>query len=54
MAIRKTSNKSNVLGYGGRAAQLMAQGVPKAVIGKLSRKANAAPGQRNYHGKRGG
>lgn len=45
--------KSNKLGYGGRAAQLKAQGVPQGVIGELARKAHAAPGQRNYHGKRG-
>lgn len=46
--------KSNKLGYGGRAAQLKAQGVPGGVIGNLARKAKAAPGQRNYHGgKRG-
>jgi hypothetical protein len=42
--------KSNKLGYGGRAAQLRARGVPGAVIGKLARRAHAAPGQRNYHG----
>ena len=45
--------KSNKLGYGGRAAQLKAQGVPDGVIGILARKAHAAPGQVNYHGKRG-
>lgn len=45
--------KSNKLGYGGRAAQLKAQGVPGGVIGNLARKAKAAPGQKNYHGKRG-
>lgn len=45
--------KSNKLGYGGRAAQLKAKGVPGGVIGNLARKAQAAPGQRNYHGKRG-
>lgn len=44
--------KSNKLGYGGRAAQLKAQGVPKGVIGELARKAHAAPGQKNFHGKR--
>ncbi|MDE3023069.1 MAG: hypothetical protein KGI54_14685 [Pseudomonadota bacterium] len=42
--------KSNKLGYGGRAAQLKAQGVPGGVIGELARKAHAAPGQKNYHG----
>lgn len=44
--------KSNKLGYGGRAAQLKAKGVPGGVIGNLARKAQAAPGQKNYHGKR--
>jgi hypothetical protein len=42
--------KSNALGHGGRAAQLKAQGVPGGVIGKLARKAQAAPGQKNFHG----
>jgi hypothetical protein len=57
VAIRLTGTfqgKSNKLGYGGRAAQLKAQGVPAGVIGNLARKAQAAPGQKNYHGKRGG
>lgn len=52
---RKTGSykgKSNKLGYGGRAAQLKAKGVPKAVIGMIARKKGAAPGQKNYHGKR--
>lgn len=52
-AIRKSGSfkgKSNKLGYGGRAAQLKAQGVPGGVIGNLARKAGAAPGQKNYHG----
>lgn len=44
--------KSNKLGHGGRAAQLKARGVPKAVIGMIARKKGAAPGQKNYHGKR--
>ncbi len=44
--------KSNKLGHGGRAAQLKAQGVPGGVIGNLARAAHAAPGQKNYHGKR--
>jgi hypothetical protein len=44
--------KSNALGHGGRAAQLKAKGVPGAVIGMLARRAGAAPGQKNYHGKR--
>jgi len=50
--IKKTGSfedKSNVLGHGGRAAQLKAQGVPGGVIGNLARKAQAAPGQVNYH-----
>lgn len=42
--------RSNKLGYGGRAAQLKAQGVPAGVIGELARKAKAAPGQANFHG----
>lgn len=46
----KFAGKSNKLGYGGRAAQLKAKGVPGAVIGALARKAQAAPGQKNYHG----
>ena len=53
MAIKKTGTfkgQSNKLGYGGRAAQLKAQGVPGGVIGNLARKAQAAPGQKNYHG----
>lgn len=58
--IKKTGSfqgQSNKLGHGGRAAQLKAQGVPGGVIGMLARKAQAAPGQKNYHGpkaKRGG
>ena len=43
--------KSNTLGHGGRAAQLKAKGVPGGVIGMLARKAGAAKGQPNYHGK---
>ena len=52
--IKKTGSfqgKSNKLGYGGRAAQLKAEGVPGGVIGMLARKAGAAKGQKNYHGK---
>lgn len=45
--------KSNKLGYGGRAAQLKAQGVPGGVIGAIARKKQAAPGQKNYHHLRG-
>lgn len=45
--------KSNKLGHGGRAAQLKARGVPGGVIGAIARRKGAAPGQRNYHGKRG-
>ena len=55
-AVKKTGTfhgKSNALGHGGRTAQLEAQGVPKGVIGELARKAQAAPGQKNYHGKKG-
>lgn len=44
--------KSNKLGYGGRAAQLEAKGVPKGVIGEIARRKGAAPGGPNYHGKR--
>jgi hypothetical protein len=44
--------KSNALGYGGRAAQLKAKGVPGGVIGALARKAHAAPGEANFHGRR--
>jgi hypothetical protein len=54
--IKKTGTfqgKSNVLGHGGRAAQLKAQGVPQGVIGMLARKAGAAPGMKNYHATRG-
>lgn len=55
--VRKSGSfrgKSNALGHGGRAAQLKAQGVPSGVIGNLARKAKAAPGQKNYHGKKRG
>lgn len=56
MAKIKTSGsfkgRSNKLGYGGRAAQLKARGVPGGVIGNLARKAKAARGQKNYHGKK--
>ena len=44
--------RSNKLGHGGRAAQLKAEGVPGGVIGELARKAQAAPGQKNYHPSR--
>lgn len=52
--VKKTGSfdgKSNKLGHGGRAAQLKAKGVPGGVIGELARKAHAAPGEKNYHGK---
>ena len=52
-AIKKSGSfqgQPNKLGYGGRAAQLKARGVPGGVIGALARKAHAAPGQENYHG----
>lgn len=48
----KYKGKSNKLGYGGRSQQLKDQGVPGGVIGNLARKAQAAPGQKNYHGKK--
>ena len=48
----KFEGKSNALGHGGRAAQLKAQGVPGGVIGNLARAAHAAPGQKNFHGKK--
>lgn len=54
-SVKKTGTfkgKSNKLGYGGRAAQLKAKGVPGGVIGALARKAGAAKGQKNYHGKK--
>lgn len=54
--IKKTGSykgKSNKLGHGGRAAQMKAAGVPGGVIGEMARRAQAAPGQKNYHGKRG-
>lgn len=57
MAIKTTGSfkgKSNKLGYGGRAAQLKAQGKSGALIGFLARKAGAAPGQKNYHGRKRG
>lgn len=55
-SVKKTGTykgKSNALGHGGRAQQLRDQGVPEGVIGELARKAQAAPGQKNYHGKHG-
>jgi hypothetical protein len=54
MEVKKSGSfhgKSNKLGHGGRAAQLKAKGVPEGVIGELARKAHAAPGEKNYHGK---
>lgn len=54
-ATKKTGSfqgKSNKLGYGGRAAQLKAKGVPGYVIGAIARRKGAAPGQKNYHGKK--
>jgi hypothetical protein len=44
--------KSNALGHGGRAAQLKAKGVPGGVIGDIARAKGAAPGQKNFHGKK--
>jgi hypothetical protein len=52
-AVKKSGSfqgKSNKLGYGGRAAQLKAAGVPGGVIGEMARAAGAAPGGPNYHG----
>jgi hypothetical protein len=54
-AVKKSGSfkgKSNKLGNGGRAAQLKAKGVPGGVIGNLARKAEAAPGMKNYRGGR--
>lgn len=48
----KFEGKSNMLGQGGRAAQLKARGVPGGVIGNLARAAHAAPGQKNFHKKK--
>ena len=48
----KFDGKSNKLGMGGRSAQLKAKGVPQAVIGEIARKKQAAPGQKNFHGKK--
>ena len=48
------AGKSNKLGHGGRAAQLEAKGVPKAVIGEIARSKGAAPGGPNYHGGKKG
>lgn len=45
--------KSNELGYGGRAQQLRDKGVPEGVIGAIARSKGAAPGQPNYHSKKG-
>lgn len=46
--------KSNKLGFGGRAAQMKAQGVPGGVIGKIAREKGAAPGGPNFHGGKKG
>lgn len=53
--VKKTGlykGKSNKLGHGGRSKQLKDMGVPGGVIGNLARAAQAAPGQKNYHGKK--
>ena len=53
MVVKKSGQfggKSNKLGFGGRAAQLSAAGVPGGVIGNLARSAGAAPGGPNFHG----
>ena len=44
------AGKSNKLGYGGRAAQMKAHGVPGGVIGAIARSKGEAPGQSGYHG----
>ena len=44
--------KSTKLGFGGRAAILKSKGVPSGVIGAIARKKQAAPGMKNYHGKK--
>lgn len=46
--------KPDRLGFGGRAAQLKAKGVPGGVIGAIARTRRAAPGQANCHGRRSG
>jgi len=54
-SIKKTGTykgKSNALGHGGRAQQMKDQGVPGGVIGERARAKQAAPGQKNYHGKK--
>lgn len=51
--VKKTGTfkgKSNKLGFGGRSAQLKADGVPAGVIGKIARAKGAAPGGKNFHG----
>lgn len=55
-AIKHTGSfggKSNQLGQGGRAAQMRARGVPGGVIGAIARREGAAPGQPNYHKRKG-
>ena len=57
MPTKKTGSfqgKSNKLGGGGRAAQLISRGVPKAVVGMIARKKGAAPGGPNYNPSSGG
>lgn len=51
--------KSLALGHGGRAARLhdelpssMPESEKGAIIGKIARSKGAAPGQKNYHGKK--
>lgn len=48
----KFGGKSTKLGHGGRAAKLKAAGVPGGVIGAIARAKGAAPGQKNFHGRR--
>ena len=53
----KSFGKSNILGHGGRSAQLKSalqkKGLPAAeiggIIGKDARKTKTAPGMKNYH-----
>lgn len=55
--VRKSGSfdgKSNMLGFGGRSAQMKAKGVPGGVIGAIARKEGAAPGGPNFHGKKAG
>ena len=48
----KFGGKSTKLGHGGRAAKLKSEGVPGGVIGNIARAKGAAPGMKNFHGKK--